>query len=103
MGEEGDQHSPHDAGSAMVSPCSVAETSAEEYVGVGEQAFLQRNDDELAAREARLEQLTDVLRVRKVQGGINLVQDVHRCRFELQQRHDQAERDERSDGSGANG
>jgi hypothetical protein len=70
----------------------------EEDVGVGEEAFLKRDDDELAALEAVPEELADVLRVREIQRGVDLVEDVHRRRLKLQERHDERERNERSAG-----
>ena len=63
----------------------IAEPRAEEHVGVGEEALLERDDDELRA---------DVLGVGQVERGVDLVEDVHRRWFELQQRHDQRQRDE---------
>lgn len=74
---------------------SVSEARPEEHVRVREEALLERDDDELRALEARSEQLPDVLRVRQVEGGVNLVQNVHRRGLELQQGHDEGERDKR--------
>lgn len=67
----------------------LAESCPEDAVGVLEHAVLQRDDDELRSLEAGLDQTADVLRVRHIEGSVNLVQNVHRCRFELQERHDQ--------------
>jgi hypothetical protein len=72
----------------------VEEACAEQDVRVCEEALFERDDDELRAAEARPEERADVLRVREVQRRVDLVEDVHRCRLELQQRHDQRERDE---------
>jgi hypothetical protein len=73
----------------------VAEARLEEHVRVREQALLEADDDELAALEARAEELPDVLRVREVERGVDLVEDVHRRGLELQERQDQRQRDER--------
>jgi len=37
-----------------------------------------------------------MLSVRKIESGVDFVQNVHWCRFELEQRHNQREGDERS-------
>lgn len=73
---------------------AVAEAGTEEHVGVREQPLLERDDDELRALEAGAEELADVLRVREVERGVDLVQDVHRRGLELQEGHDERERDE---------
>jgi hypothetical protein len=73
---------------------AVAEARAEQDVRVGEKALFERDDDELRAAEAPAEERADVLRVREVERRVDLVEDVHRRRLELQQRHDQRERDE---------
>jgi hypothetical protein len=74
---------------------AIPESRPEEDVRIREQALLERDDDELRAAEPRPEERADVLRVREVQRCVYLVEDVHRRRFELQQRHDQRERDQR--------
>lgn len=87
----------------------VAELGPVEHVGVGEEALLQRDDDlpasaqstpstthELRALEAGAEEVADVLRVREVEGRVDLVEDVHGRRAVLEQGHDQRERDERA-------
>jgi hypothetical protein len=68
----------------------------EKYVGIREQALLQADDDELAALESVPEELADVLCMRQVKRRIDLVEDVHRRRLELQERHDERECNERS-------
>lgn len=65
----------------------------EKNVSVGEEALLERDDDELGALEAVAEELADVLRVAQVESRINLVQDVHRRGLELEERHDEGEGD----------
>ncbi|KAI3480486.1 hypothetical protein L1887_57332 [Cichorium endivia] len=73
---------------------AVPEARAEEHVGVGKEPFLERHDDKLAAPEPVAEELANVLRVAQVERRIDLVQDVHRRRLELQQTHDEAERNQ---------
>ena len=68
---------------------AVAETRAEENVGVGEETLLERDDYELCAAEACAEERADVLRVGQVERGVDLVEYVHRRWLELQQCHDQ--------------
>ena len=43
---------------------TVSESRAKEDVGVGEEALLERDDDELRTAETRAEERSDVLRVR---------------------------------------
>ena len=43
---------------------TVSESRAKEDVGVGEEALLERHDDELRTAETRAEERADVLRVR---------------------------------------
>ena len=43
---------------------AVSESRAKEDVGVGEEALLERDDDELRTAETRAEERADVLRVR---------------------------------------
>ncbi len=74
---------------------AVAEAGTEEDVCISKEALLQRDDDELCAAEAGAEESADVLGMREVERGVDLVEDVHRRGLELQQRHDQRERDER--------
>ena len=81
--------------SALDDGRAVAEARAEEDVRVREEALLERHDDELRALEARAEELPDVLRVREVERRVDLVEDVHWRGLELEEGHDQGERDER--------
>ena len=67
----------------------VAEPHAEENVDVREEAVFQREDDELCAAKACAEERADLVRVGQVERGVDLVEDVHRRRVELQQCHDQ--------------
>lgn len=69
--------------------CSVAKPCTEDAIGILKHAVLETDNDELRALEPGLDQTTNVLCVREIQGGIDLVQDVHGSRLELQQRHDQ--------------
>ena len=74
---------------------AVAEASTKEDIGVSEEALLEGDDDKLCAAETGAEERADMLRVREVERGVDLVEDVHRRRLELQQRHDQRERNQR--------
>ena len=74
---------------------AVAKAGAKEDIRISEEALLERDDDELGAAEACAEERADVLRVREVERSVDLVEDVHRRGLELQQRHDQRERDQR--------
>jgi hypothetical protein len=68
---------------------AVADARGEQEVRVREEALFGRDDDELRTAEARAEERADVLRVREVERRVDLVEDVHRRRLELQQCHDQ--------------
>lgn len=48
-----------------------------------EHAILQTDDDELGALESSLDQSTDVLCVRQIQSGVNLIENVHGSWLEL--------------------
>lgn len=63
---------------------AFAEPGSEDSVGILEHAVFQTDDNELRALEPSLDQTPYILRVREVQSGVNLIQDVHRCRFELE-------------------
>lgn len=77
---------------------TIHESCPENAVGVCEHAVLQTDDDELTAAEARADQTTDVLGVRKIESGVNLVKNVHGCWRVLEQREDEGEGDEGSRG-----
>lgn len=76
--------------------CTVSELSPEQHIGIIEQAVLQTDYNELRILEPVLEQLANMLGMRKIESGVDFVQNVHWCRFELEQRHDQRKGDERS-------
>lgn len=76
--------------------CALAEPRFENSISILKHAILQTNNDELRCFESRLDQTANVLRVRKIQGGVYFVEDVHGCGLELEQCHDQGESDERS-------
>ena len=61
----------------------VPESSPKQNIGIGKQAFLERDDNELTAFEAISEELPDVLCVLQVESGVNLVENVHGSRLEL--------------------
>lgn len=71
---------------------SIDKLRAEEHVGVLEHALLERHDDELRVLEVVFDHRANILCVAQVERRIHLVQNVHRCRFEEQQRKDQRER-----------
>lgn len=75
--------------------CPISELGPEQYIRIVEQPILQTDDDELRALEPILEQLADMLRMRKIQSRIDLVQNVHRRGLELEERHDERQSDER--------
>lgn len=66
-------------------------------VGVGEESLLETDDDELRPFESVSEELTNVLSVRQIQSGVDLVEDVHGSGLELKERHDEGEGDEGSE------
>lgn len=68
---------------------ALGEPGAEDAVGVLEHAVFERDDDELGALEPCLDETADVLGVRQVQRGVNLVEDVHWRWLELQKGHDE--------------
>jgi len=68
---------------SLYNTCSLGEPSPEDPVRVLEHAILQTDDDELGTLEPCFDQPPNILRVREIQCGIHLVQDVHRRRFEL--------------------
>ena len=63
----------------------VLELNLVQHVGVAEQTLLEGNNQELAVLEKTLDHEADVLGVRQVQGGVDLVQDVQRGRLVLEQ------------------
>ena len=67
---------------------TLTEPRAEDPICILKHAILQTDHNELTPLEARLDQPTDILCVAEVERGIDLVEDVHWCRFELQERHD---------------
>jgi hypothetical protein len=68
---------------------AVPEPRPEQDVRVREQALFQTDHNELRSLEAVLEQLPDVLRVREVEGSVDLVENIHWRGFELEEGHDQ--------------
>jgi hypothetical protein len=58
---------------------AVHKPCPENAVRVRKHAVLQTDDDELAAAEARADQATDVLGVREIESGVDLVENVHGC------------------------
>jgi hypothetical protein len=76
---------------------TIHEPRPEDPVRIRKHAVLQTHDDELAAAEARADQAADVLRVRQVEGRVDLVEDVHGCWRVLEEGEDEGEGDEGSD------
>jgi len=68
---------------------AIAESRPEKDVRVRKESLFERDDDELRPAEPCAEERANVLRVREVECCVDLVQDVHRRRLELKQRHDQ--------------
>ena len=81
---------------ALNNTSAIHEPRPEYPVRILEHAILERHHDELRSMEPRLDQPTDILRVREVQGGVDLVQNVHGCRLELQEGEDEGEGDQGS-------
>lgn len=75
---------------------ALAESCTEDAVGILEHAVLQGHHNELRTLEACLDKATDVLGMRQIQRGIDLIENVHWRRFELQERHDQGQSDQGS-------
>lgn len=75
---------------------TLTKSRSENPVGVYEHAVFQRDDDELRTLESSLDESTDILCVREIEGCINLVENVHWCWLELQECHDEGDCDERS-------
>lgn len=73
---------------------TVHEPRPENPVRVREHAILQTDHDELTAAEARADQSADVLRVGKVEGGVDFVENVHGCWGVLEEGEDEGEGDE---------
>ena len=63
---------------------TIPESGLEEDIGIGKQALFERDDDKLTAFESVFEKLSDVLGMLQIEGRINLVKNVHRCRLELE-------------------
>ena len=68
----------------------------ENAVGICEHAILQTNDDELTAAESRANEPANVLGVREIESGVDLVENVHGCWGVLEQGEDEGEGDEGS-------
>ena len=49
---------------------------AEHYVCIVEHALFQRNNDELRVREVFAQHLANILRMREIQCGIHLIQNI---------------------------
>lgn len=64
---------------------AIVEVHLEEYVSILKQAFLERDNHELAGLEVLPDHQADVLCVRQVQGRVNFIQDVEGCRMILQE------------------
>ena len=75
---------------------AVSEACTKEDVSVREEALLERDDDKLRATKTRAKERANMLCMRKIKRGVDLVQYVHRRWLELQQCHDQRERDQRA-------
>jgi hypothetical protein len=74
----------------------ISEFRPEEHIGIVEQAIFQADDDKLGSFESVLEQFTDMLGMREIQGSVHFIQDIHGRWLELEQRHDEGQGDEGS-------
>jgi len=90
----------HDWTGAIYESCSV------DPIGICEHPFLQTDHNKLRAfvssvyeqevpLEASFDQPTDVLGMAEIERCVNFVQDIHRRRFELQETHDECQRNQR--------
>jgi hypothetical protein len=68
---------------------TIAEARPEKDIGIRKQPLLQGHHDELRTLEPCTEQLADVLCMRQIEGGVDLIEDVHWCWLELQESHDE--------------
>lgn len=68
----------------------------ENPIRILEHAVFQTNHNELRALESCLDEAANVLGVRFVERGVDFVEDVHGCWFELEERHDEGEGNERA-------
>ena len=73
---------------------TVPKPRPEEYIRVREQPLFEGYDDELAPLEPITEELANMLCMLQVQRCVDLVENVHWRRLELQKRHNEAQRDE---------
>ncbi len=63
---------------------ALAEPGPEDSIRILEHAIFQTHNNELTALEPCLDQSADILRMREVQCGIDLVENVHRGGLELE-------------------
>ena len=68
---------------------TIPEPGLEEDIGIGKQALFERDDDKLTAFESVFEKLSNMLGMLQIESRINFVENVHWCRLELEQRHDE--------------
>jgi hypothetical protein len=74
---------------------ALTKPRSKDTVRILEHAILQGDNDELTALEPCLDEPSNILRVRQIERGVDFVEDVHGCRFELEEGHDEGEGDER--------
>jgi len=65
---------------------TLTKARAKHPIRILEHAILQTHHNKLRTLKARLDQTTNILRVRKIQCRVHLVKDVHGRRLELEQR-----------------
>mmetsp|Transcript_126419 Transcript_126419/g.307199 ORF Transcript_126419/g.307199 Transcript_126419/m.307199 type:complete len:273 (+) Transcript_126419:101-919(+) len=75
---------------------TIHKLGAEDNVGVVEHPLLERHHNELRLAEMCPQHGANVLRVRKVQRRVNLIEDVHRSGLEQQQREDEGQSQQRT-------
>ena len=76
---------------------TIHEPRPEHSIRVLEHPIFQGDDDELCAIEAGTDQAANILRVAEIEGRVHFVEDVHGCRFDLQEGEDKGEGDEGSE------
>lgn len=66
---------------------SIPELCSKQHIRICKHALLQTDYNKLASLEAVLEELANILCVIQIQGCIDFIENVHRGRLELEQRH----------------
>lgn len=73
---------------------TLREPRPENPIRVHEHTIFQTDNNKLTALKPGLDEATDVLGMRKIEGGVDFVEDIHGCWLELQESHDEGDGDE---------